>query len=118
MTTLLLIRHGQSQANLHHLFGGQTDYALTELASRIERVLTAIAERNPGKTLAIATHAIPIRSIQWRLSGQPLSHMAQIPWVTNASVTELFYEDGIFHLGKIAQDEHLESLKTNLPANV
>lgn len=30
MTTILLIRHGESLANLHHIFCGQSDYDLSE----------------------------------------------------------------------------------------
>ncbi len=89
-----------------------------ELAERVYAACLRIARENPGKTVVVATHATPVRAVQWRLSGQPLSHMAQIPWVSNASVTELFYEDGVFRLGKIAQDDHLAELKTVLPKNV
>ena len=95
--------------------GGES---VAELAQRIEKALTAVALENPGKTVAVAIHAIPIRSIQWRLSGEPLSYMTQIPWVTNASVTELFFESGVFRLGKVAQDEHLADLITTLPKTV
>ena len=95
--------------------GGES---VAELAQRIEKALTAVAEENPGKTVAVAIHAIPIRSVQWRLSGEPLSYMTQIPWVTNASVTELFFEDGNFRLGKVAQDAHLADLITTLPKTV
>ena len=92
--------------------------SVAELARRIDGALRRIAEENPGKTVVIATHATPIRVTQWNLSGQPLSYMKEIPWVSNASVTELFYENGNFRLGKIAQDGHLAELKTSLPANV
>ena len=95
--------------------GGES---VAELAQRIEKALTAVAEENPDKTVAVAIHAIPIRSVQWRLSGEPLSYMTQIPWVTNASVTELFFEDGNFRLGKVAQDAHLADLITTLPKTV
>ena len=30
MTTLILVRHGQSESNLKHIFCGQTDVKLTE----------------------------------------------------------------------------------------
>ncbi len=213
MTTLLLIRHGQSEANLTHVFAGHLDAALTELgcqqaqrtadfiagkyavdgvygsdlqrafetgralaqklglpilpepglreieagrwegvpfetlqqvyagdyglwlsdignarptggesveelARRVEGALRRIAQENPGKTIAVATHATPIRAMQWHLSGRPLSHMKQIPWVSNASVTELFFENGAFRLGNVAQDSHLQELRTRLPKNV
>lgn len=95
--------------------GGES---VAELANRVEATLRQIAEENPGKTVVIATHATPIRSVQWKVSGKSLGHMKQIPWVSNASVTELFYENGGFRLGEIAQDDHLAELKTLLPKNV
>ncbi len=88
---------------------------VTALAERIRRALTRIASENPGKTVAVATHATPIRCVQWLTSGQSLSYMKEIPWVTNASVTELFVEDGAFRLGAVGQDDHLQDLKTALP---
>lgn len=95
--------------------GGES---VAELAKRFDGALRRIAGENPGKTVVVATHATPIRTVQWKLSGEPLSYMAQIPWVSNASVTELFYKDGAFRLGRVAQDAHLAELKTSLPANV
>lgn len=95
--------------------GGES---VAELAMRVRNTMEHIAKENPGKTVVIATHATPIRVTQWNLSGKPVSHMKEIPWVSNASVTELFYENGIFRLGKIGQDSHLAEMKTALPANV
>lgn len=209
MTTLLLIRHGQSQANLEHYFAGnldpaltalghqqaaataaflqanysvdavyasdllraldtgralglpvrevpalreihagiwqgktfdqlQTDYAdsyqvwltdignchcpggesVADLAARVYDAVAKIAGENPGKTVAIATHATPIRALQWHMTGKPLSHMKQIPWVTNASVTELRWEKGELSPVKISMDDHLQDMKTQFPPNV
>ncbi len=53
-----------------------------------ERFLTAlrrIASENDGKTIAIATHATPIRSLQCHCEGKPLGEMYAVPWATNAS---------------------------------
>lgn len=213
MTTLLLIRHGQSQANLARYFAGHTDPALTELGlrqaectaeflvsrysvekvyasdlqrayqtgkavaqrlhlpiiadenlreifagqwegktfdeiqeqfsedyriwmtdighcrptggesagqllCRVEAALTKIAEENPDSVVAVATHATVIRAIQSKVSGVGLDGMKDVPWVVNASVTELHYEKGQFTLGKIGQAEYLKDLRTDMPANV
>lgn len=95
--------------------GGES---VAELARRIWGTLEAVCVRHPGETVLIATHATPIRTVLWRLSGQPLSYMQQINWVSNASVTELYYENGTLTPGKISQDAHLSDMKTELPANV
>ena len=195
MTRLLLIRHGESQANKERTFAGQVDPPLTELghqqaqctaafikanytadaayasdlqrayqtglyaadalglplqkepgfreicggqwegrsfglaqppggeavaalADRVWETLQRVCEKHPGETLVIATHATPLRVLLWRMSGQPLSYMQQIPWVSNASVTELCYENSTLTPVKISQDAHLQDMITKLPSNI
>lgn len=89
-----------------------------ELSERISDSLTEIAEQNNGKTVVVTTHATPIRVIQSLIETGGLSEMKNIPWVTNASVTEITYNNGEWIMIKASKDEHLEELKTNLPANV
>ena len=95
--------------------GGES---ICDLYQRVYEALEEIAEQNPQKTVVIATHATPIRAIQCVMSGHPLSHMKDIPWVSNASVTELFYENGRWTLGEVGQDSHLQELKTTFGKNV
>ena len=213
MTRFLLIRHGQSQANLDHVFGGNTDYPLTalghrqaevtarfiadnypvdaiyasplsraystaehastllklpvrtdhglreifagawegqsfdelsscaceeyqnwmhdigrvhcpggesvaELAERVWDSICRIAREEDGKTVLVVTHATPIRTLQWRMTGEDISYMKTIPWVSNSSLTELCWEDGRLTPVRISMDDHLQELKTTLPANV
>ncbi len=92
--------------------------SLSQLSRRVCRALEDIALENPGKTVAVATHATPIRAAQCLLGGHPLGEMKDIPWVSNASVTELFYEKGAWQFGKISQDEHLAHMRTAFGANV
>ena len=89
-----------------------------ELLLRIEGALRRICEENPDSVVAVATHATAIRSMQSKYSGVGLAGMKDVPWVVNASVTELYYENGTFSLGKIGQAAHLQDLRTNMPTNV
>ena len=89
-----------------------------ELLERAEMVLEKIAMENPGSVVAVATHATVIRAVQSQISGVGLAGMKDVPWVVNASVTELHYENGKFTLGKIGQAAHLQELRTDMPANV
>ncbi len=89
-----------------------------ELGERIFGVLTEIARENDGKTVAITTHATPIRVTQSLIETGGLSEMKNIKWVTNASVTEITYENDNWKMVKVSMDGHLEELKTNLPSNV
>lgn len=213
MTRLLLIRHGQSEANLTHRFGGQADFPLTELghaqaectadfltqhysldalyssdlrrsmqtaahtadrtglpvtaqpglreifagawegkvfetlgithpdayhlwrndfgfarcpdgestmelAERVRTTIDAIASMHEGQTVALFTHATPLRALCWMLTGAPQSAMQNTTWVANASVTEVVWERGALRAVSISQTEHLLDLQTNLPNNV
>ncbi|MBO5454246.1 MAG: histidine phosphatase family protein [Clostridia bacterium] len=89
-----------------------------ELGDRIYAELNEIATQNDGKTIVIATHATPVRVMQSLVQTGSLDGMKNIPWVSNASVTELFFDNGLFHFGKISQDNHLGDLKTYFAKNV
>lgn len=89
-----------------------------DVYERIYKTVCEIARENDGKTVVIATHATPIRVIETRISGRPFSHMKNIPWVTNASVSEVDFIDGRLFAVKMVQDTHLAGLMSTLPANV
>ncbi len=95
--------------------GGES---VKELKERVMRTLQQIAEKNPGKTVVIATHATPVRVAQCIAQGKELKELNEIPWASNASVTELIYTQGTWSLGKVSMDEHLSDLRTALPKNV
>ena len=95
--------------------GGES---IETLACRVWETVRAIAEENDGKTVVLALHATPIRVLQWHVSGRDLGYMQQIPWVSNASVSEFVYENGVMTPVKISQDDHLAEMKTVLPINI
>lgn len=98
----------------------QTDggESVAQLSSRVLEAVEEIARINEGKTVVIATHATPIRAIMTHCKGLPLSRMKDVAWVTNASVTEVIYENGNLRLGKTCQDAHLGSIVSRFPSNV
>ena len=89
-----------------------------ELAERFLKELTSIAKENDGKTIAIATHATPIRVTQSTVTTGSLAEMKNIPWVANASVSELEYDNGEWTFKNIGINDHLAHLATPLPVNV
>lgn len=95
--------------------GGES---VQELAKRVLARMEEIAKENEGKTIAIATHATPIRCMQCVWQGMGFDEMKDIPWVTNASVTEAVYENGKFSIVFAGKDEHLQDIVTALPKNV
>lgn len=95
--------------------GGET---VRELGERIMGELTKIAKENPDKTVAIFSHATPIRVAQSIVETGGLDRMQDIPWVSNASVTEITYENGKWNLIAVSIDKHLAELKTELASSV
>lgn len=65
----------------------------SEMATRVNARLDALAREFAGKTLLVGIHATPIRSVQARLRGYPLGRVKDIPWVLNASLTILDYDE-------------------------
>ena len=89
-----------------------------ELLLRVKATLTRIAEAHDGETVFVTTHATPIRVMQTYVTTGSLDAMKDIPWVANASVTELYYDAGEWRFVRISDDRHLGALTTELPKNV
>ena len=66
--------------------GGES---VKELGARVMEALTDIAKKNSGKTVAVATHATPIRAAQTLIEYGDIGYMKDVPWVSNGSVTVL-----------------------------
>lgn len=92
--------------------GGES---VAQLQKRVVDALLLLCRENPGKTIVIATHATPIRTLQCYCEGKSLSQMKDVPWVSNASVTELAYDGKDLRITSLSYDEHLGELKTTLP---
>ena len=95
--------------------GGES---VKKLSERFFLALKEIAEVEEGKTVVVATHATPIRAMQCVLKGLPLSEMKNIPWVSNASITEILYENKDWFFIKEDENDFLLDLKTSFPPNV
>ncbi len=95
--------------------GGESTF---ELQQRIEKELKRIAGENESKTVMIATHAAAIRVMCCIWLGIEVSEAKNLTWVTNASVTDVTYDNGKWILGTIGYDEHLTGLISKVPPNV
>ena len=92
--------------------------SVAALQKRFLSAICRIAAENDGKTMVIGTHATPIRTLQCHCEGKSLDEMASVPWVTNASITVVEYENGKLRLVQVGNDAHLGQNRTTLPANV
>ena len=96
--------------------GGES---VADLQSRICAMVEEIVSRHPGDTVCIATHATPIRVMECIWTDTPLDLMHTIPWVSNASVTIVEYdENGVGRLVHRDLHDHLGDLHTVLAKNV
>ena len=95
--------------------GGES---VAQLCARVSHVMTEIAKANPEKTVVVATHGTFIRAMQCILKGLPVSSMKDISWSSNASFSEIIYENGSWTFIKESVDDHLSTLKTTFAANV
>ena len=94
--------------------GGES---VPDLSVRIERALAGIAEKNEGKTLIIGLHAAAIRAFWGRICGiAPQDLASAYPFPTNASFSEVDFEDGRFSPVAYSSDEHLAQLVTAFDA--
>ena len=95
--------------------GGES---VRELAARVKKACEAIAAREEGRTVLIATHATPIRAMQLLWQGLPVDEIGNIPWVMNASISIADFEAGVWTPIVIGSADHLAGLRTNLPGNI
>jgi len=92
--------------------------SVVELSQRIMGTLTRIAQENDGKTVAVVSHGTPIRVAQCMMMYGNLELMNDVSWASNASVTEIEYENGEWKLVAVSQDKHLGDIRTALPDTV
>ena len=92
--------------------------SVAQLQTRFVSALRRIARENDGKTVVIGTHATPIRTFMTHCADCDLSQMKDIPWVSNASVTIVEFENDVFRIVTPGYDKHLGDLRTALPKNV
>lgn len=95
--------------------GGES---VVDVLTRVLPTLEDIAQRHDGETAIVATHGTVIRALMCVLGGKDLGEMKNIPWVSNASVTELKYNNGAWHFETVGYDKHLGDLSTRLPDTV
>ncbi len=91
--------------------------SVAHLSDRVFDTVKKIAEENDGKTVAVFSHATPIRAFFNRIYGNTLDDMKNVPWASNASVSEAIYVDGKFTAVRYGFDEFMSDIKTVLPKN-
>ncbi len=89
--------------------------SVTDLQKRVSKRVEEIAKENEGKSVAIFTHATPIRAF---MAFCKKDMIKDTPWPTNGSVSVFSYEDGRFESVDYSLDKHMGELVTSFPKNV
>ncbi len=92
--------------------------SVASLQKRIVAEVERIAKENDGKTVAVFTHATPIRTFFAFVRGYSAEQIKDMPWATNASISEAVFENGKFSEICYGRDDFLLNLTTALPKNV
>lgn len=96
-----------------HPDGGES---VAQLAARVWTATDRVIAENRGKTVAVFTHATPLRMLGCRWHGLGPEGAMKINGCANASVSIVEYEDdGSFHLVLYGYDKHQGENVTELP---
>ena len=94
--------------------------SFSELSKRVNDEMWKIAKENEGKTVLIATHATPIRTMISKWKDLNAKEIAELGWVKNASVNIADYdtENNTVNIVLLNEASFLGDLSTQLPKNV
>ena len=97
----------KSDKNKGRTTGGES---ALEVRDRVYAAILDIAEKNPDKTVFIATHNGPLMAIQSPILNIDIN---EVKSTSNNSVTEVVYNNGSFEIVKFDYTEHLGDLVTS-----
>lgn len=112
--------HSYAELWLHHTGAAHPDggESVAHLQERIVGAVEKIAKENEGHRVMIVSHGTPIRVLAATVMGYGLEGMENCIWVPNASITQIEYENGKFHMIQYGSAEHLGDAVTRLPGTV
>ena len=92
--------------------------SVLELTERAVEGIQKIAEKHPGQTVVMVSHATPIRTTLWKVSGQSEQAFQTTGFGCNCAVSELTFENGALSIVAANYTDHLQGCKTQLPSNI
>lgn len=66
---------------------------MADMVARVWKAFDRVVAENRGKTILIASHANPVKTLTARAHGYPPEGISKVPWSRNASVTVIEIED-------------------------
>ena len=87
--------------------------SVREMGERVMKALVEIAEANDGKTVVVASHYTPTAAVQtYAMTGDfNIINGTRVP---NASITEVYYDNGKWSPGNYSIDSYLDGHDDNI----
>ncbi len=79
------------------------------VAARMNDVMLELAETYDGKTVAVVSHGLAIRSLLCRILGIPSPEIGSLPYGDNTSVSLLTAENGVLNVAWCNDNSHLDA---------
>ncbi len=95
--------------------GGETWETVYDRASE---KIKKLATEEEGKNIIICSHGGVIKALNCFFAGMKTTEMNDLDWASNASITEVWYDDGKFTIKRFSFDDYLGEIKTALPKTV
>lgn len=89
--------------------------SMEEAGLRALKSIRKICEENDEKIIVISSHGGVLRALRCFLSGLSIESFNDLPWMPNASISIVSYQDGKFEPIEFGFTDHLNGLSTNLP---
>ena len=98
-----------------HVIGGEN---WSDVQNRAVKRLEEIVKENEGKNVVLCTHGGVIKVLQCYFAGLGIDKVGEIDWVSNTSITEVWFENGKYSVKRVSFDDYLGEIKTALPKTV
>ena len=98
-----------------HAIGGES---WSDVQIRAVKRLNEIVKENDGKNIVLCTHGGVIKVLQCYFAGLNIDKVGEIDWVSNTSITEVWYEKEKYSVKRVSFDDYLGEIKTALPKTV
>ena len=87
--------------------GGES---VLEMMDRVEAEIERIAKKHDGQDVFIFIHSTPIRTLKGRWDGLDIKDLDIVPWPSNASITQVRYDNGRFEVIDYARKDFMEEV--------
>lgn len=89
-----------------------------ELYFRATKKIEQLIRENDNKSIVICTHGGVIKCLCSYFFGKGEDGINELDWASNASITEVWHQDGKYDIKKFSFDDYLGKIKTAFPKTV